>query len=247
MSTRVHLERDGDLAVITLDDGKVNAFSPALQAELNAALDAAEQDGLIVALVGREGILCGGFDLKLMRSGGTEALRMIRGGFELAIRCLTFPRPVVLGCTGHAVAMGAFLTLAADYRIGAAGAFKVQANEVAIGMTVPRAAVELCRHRIPSTHLPRVLALSEPFAPDAAVAAGFFDRVVPADQVKGAAIEHARALAALDREAHARTKERIHGDAVRAIRKGLSADMRELTLTGLGMMLKSTLKRGSDG
>lgn len=237
MADRVTLTRDGGVAILTLDDGKVNAFGPAMQAEVNAALDTVEREGLILLLTGRPGVFCGGFDLKYMRAGGLPALRMIRGGFEIALRCLELPRPVVLASTGHAMALGAFLTLVADYRVGAAGDFKYQANEVAIGMTVPRAGVEICRQRLATTHLRRVLALSEPFAPQAAITAGFLDAVVPADRLQATALAHAHALEAIDFEAHARTKARVQADAVKAIRRGLAADMRELTLMGLKQLL----------
>jgi len=55
---------------------------------------------------------------------------------------------VIIGCTGHAVAMGAFLLLCGDYRVGVDGPFRIVANEVAIGMTMPFTAIEFCRQRL---------------------------------------------------------------------------------------------------
>jgi enoyl-CoA hydratase len=97
------------IATITIDDGKVNALSLAVLTELNAALDQAEQDDAVVILARRDGVFSAGFDLPVLRGTGPDALAMLRAGLELAARLLAFPRPVVIACTGHVVAMGVFL------------------------------------------------------------------------------------------------------------------------------------------
>jgi len=241
----VTYERSGDLAVLHLDDGQANVFSPAMIEALNAALDRAEQDGAIVVIHGRPGVLSGGFDLKVFKAGGMNALTMMKAGFELAGRLLAFPRPVVVASTGHAMAMGAFLLLSADYRIGAAGDFRVQANEVAIGLTMPHAAIAICRHRLAKRHFDRAVLLSEAYSPETAVDAGFLDRVVPPDQVLAAAMEHAQSLTQLDAHAHAQSKLRTRAETLKALKKGTATDMRELTVLGLKRMFGG--KKGSDG
>src|ERR1700679_2164148 len=178
---------DDAIATITIDDGKVNALSLAVLAELDAALSRAEQDDAVVILAGRDGVFSAGFDLPVLRGGGPDALAMLRAGFELAARLLAFPRPVVIACTGHAVAMGVFLLLCGDYRVGAAGPYKITANEVAIGLTMPRAAVEICRQRLTPAHFNRAVILAEAFTPGGAVAAGFLDQTVEAPDVHEAA------------------------------------------------------------
>ena len=77
-----------------------------------------------------------------------DARRLLAAGANLGVRLFTFPIPVVLGVTGHALAMGGILTTTADYRVGADGPYKIGLNEVAIGMPVPSFAVELCRDRL---------------------------------------------------------------------------------------------------
>jgi hypothetical protein len=59
--------------------------------ELNEALDRAEADGAAVLLTGREGRFSAGFDLPVLRAGGERARLMVRAGFELALRVLSFP------------------------------------------------------------------------------------------------------------------------------------------------------------
>jgi enoyl-CoA hydratase len=116
---------DDTIATITIDDGKVNVLSLAVLAELDAALSRAERDDAVVILAGRDGVFSAGFDLPVLRGGGPDAIAMLRAGFELAARLLAFPRPVVIACTGHAVAMGVFLLLGGDYRVGITGPYKI--------------------------------------------------------------------------------------------------------------------------
>jgi enoyl-CoA hydratase len=214
----------GAVATIVMDDGKVNVLSPAMQAELTAALDKAAADEAVVLIAGREGVFSAGFDLTLLRERDERAAAMVRGGFELAARLLGFPTPVVIACPGHAVAMGAFLLLSADYRVGAAGSYRLTANEVAIGLPLPHTALEILRQRLTPAALGRAAALAEPFGPANAVEAGFLDRVVPADELLPTATAVATALAALDRRAHWETKQRLRQPVLDAIRGAMVAD-----------------------
>jgi enoyl-CoA hydratase len=165
MTRLVDYRMADSVAAITMDDGKVNVMSLAMQQEIHAALDRAERDTAVVLLSGRDGVFSAGFDLPVLRAGGPDALAMVRGGFELAARVLGFPFPVVIACTGHAMAMGAFLLLSGDYRIGGAGEYKLTANEVAIGLTMPRAAIEILRQRLTPAAFNRATLLAEVFRP----------------------------------------------------------------------------------
>ena len=224
MSAFVTYELKDAIATITMDDGKVNVMSLRMQAELNGALDRAAADRAVVVLSGRSAVFSAGFDLAVLRAGGTDSIAMVRGGFELAERVLSFPTPVVVACTGHAVAMGVFLLLSGDYRVGAAGSYKIAANEVAIGLTMPWAAVEVLRQRLTPSCFNRAAMLSEPFSPDNAVEAGFLDRVVGVAEVHDVARSTAVTLSALDMDAHAATKLRARAHALQAIRAGIDAD-----------------------
>ena len=62
-------------------------------------------------------------------------------------------------------------------------------NEVAIGLTVPRFAIEIARQRLTPAYFSRVVMTAEMFGPAEAVTAGFFDRVVPADALERSAEE----------------------------------------------------------
>ena len=224
MSTLVSYETDGPIAEITMDDGKVNVLSVAMTRELNAALDRAAAERAVVLLSGRDGVFSAGFDLAALGGGGHGAMEMVRAGFELAERVLSFPTPVVMACTGHAAAMGAFLLLSGDYRIGAAGPYRFTANEVAIGLTMPRAAVEILRQRLAPAHFNRAVVLADVYTPGTAVDAGFLDRVVEPAGLADAALEAAAQLAKLDMAAHAASKLRAREQALRALRLAIESD-----------------------
>lgn len=227
MEPIVSYRLDSAVATITMDDGKVNALSHRMFSELSRALDQAEADRAVVVITGRPGVFSAGFDLPVLRAGGDDSVALLHAGFLLAERLLAFPAPVVIACTGHAIAMGVFLVLSGDYRIGTAGAYKITANEVAIGMTMPRAAIEICRQRLAPAPLSRALVLAEPFTPEDAVAAGFVDRVVPAAELAGTARAVAGMMAALDRKAHVETKLRLRGPMLAALRQAIEADHAE--------------------
>ncbi|MEZ4382716.1 MAG: crotonase/enoyl-CoA hydratase family protein [Nannocystaceae bacterium] len=236
--TFVTYRRDGAVATITMDDGKRNAISPRMLRELGAALDRAEADGAIVVLTGRDGVLSAGFDLKTLRRGGAAALAMVRGGFALAQRLIDFPTPVVVACGGHAIAMGAFLLLAGDLRIVARGPFKLWANEVAIGLPIPAAALEICRHRLSPAYLTRATLLAEPSTPENAIERGFADEVVAPESLAEVARQRAEALAQLDLAAHAVSKRRARGPLLRALRAARRRDTVSLVALGVRQALR---------
>ncbi len=213
------------VATITLDDGKVNALSLEMQAAIGAAVDRAEADGAAIVLTGRPGMFTAGFDLATIGAGGAAAGEMVIGGFRLAQRLLTYERPVVVGCTGHAIAMGTFLMCAADWRVGPdADSYRWTANEVAIGLTMPRAAIELLRFRLTPGAVDKAVILSHQFGPADVLASGYFDELVPPDDVVATAKERARAALGLDARAHAQSKRRSRGPALDALARAIQED-----------------------
>lgn len=215
----VTYRRDESIAVITMDDGKVNALGPAMLAEINGALDQAESEGAgAVLIAGNERVFSGGFDLKVFRSGDAQAsIDMLRTGFELSHRLLSFPAPVVSACTGPAIAMGSFLACSTDHRI-AAPAYTFQANEVIIGMVLPYAALEVMRLRLTPSAYQQAVGLAKPFAGEAALAAGWVDELVAPEEVLARATAMAHEFAQLPAKAHYGCKIRGREQTLEAIK-----------------------------
>jgi enoyl-CoA hydratase len=219
-------EREGRLATITIDDGKVNAFSIPMLRAIHAGLDQAERDGVVVVLTGRDGYFSAGFDLGVLRAGDREPVReMLTLGATLAERVLAFPTPVVVACTGHAYPAGAFVLLSADLRVGAEGPYRIGLNEVRIGLTVPWFAIEVARHRLHPSHFDRSVVTATMYSPADAVDAGYLDRVVPAAELRAASLELAATLAELDPAAHAATKRRARAEVLRAVRAAIETEL----------------------
>jgi enoyl-CoA hydratase len=225
MTDLVTYELDGRIATIAMDDGKVNAFSIPMLKALHSALDQAEQDNAVVVVTGREKCFSAGFDLKVFSEQPDQIVEMLTLGATLSERVLSFPTPVVIACSGHAIAAGSFLPLCADLRIGTAGQFKLGLNEVRIGLTVPLFVIELARQRLHPAHFDRAIVNATMYSPADAVTAGFLDRVVDADQLRATSLEAAAELAALDPTAHAATKLRARGDALKALRSAIEAEL----------------------
>ncbi len=221
------------IATIRIDDGKRNALSPEVLREIYAALDRAEADKATVILTGREDVFSAGFDLHVMKRGGMNAMRMLKLGYALTARVLAYPHPVVVACNGHCLAMGVFLMLSADYVIGSRGDFRIAANEVAIGLPMPRVAATMLRHRLNPAAYQRAVVLSEYFDPDAALDAGFFDELVDPAELFSRAEARASEFQELHPHAHAKSKRRIRAATIRRIRVDVWRDLFDAALMGL--------------
>ena len=229
----VHYDCQDGIATIRIDDDKRNALAPAVLRELYEAFDQAESDEAIVILTGREGVFSAGFDLKVMKQGGARAIGMLRLGYGLPGRVLRYPYPVIAACPGHSLAMGVFLMLSADYIIGSRGDFKIAANEVAIGMTMPRVAAAVLRNRLHPAAYQRAVTVSQFFTVETALEAGFFDEIVDVDQLMSRAQEQAELCKQLDTHAHTASKRRIRASLLRRLRIGAPLDLVDAMLVGL--------------
>ncbi len=213
------------ISLITLDDGKANVMSPPMISEINSALDKAESNGGVVILTGREKMFSGGFDLSIFKAGDREEIyTMLTAGAQLAQRLLSFPLPTITACSGHAIAMGTFVLLATDYRIGIRGDSKFAANEVAIGLTVPHFAIETLRQRLSPAALNKAVNLAWYFASDEALTAGFLDELADADTLLDTAKARATAAQKLDAKSHTNSKLRLRADLLTTIENAIARD-----------------------
>jgi enoyl-CoA hydratase len=238
MSELVRYELRDGIATITMDDGKVNALSVPMLQEVHGAFTAAQSDDAVVVLTGREKYLSAGFDLKVFAGGDVgHVIEMLTLGATLCERMLSFPRPVLLACSGHAVAAGSFLALSADVRIGVEGPYQMGLNEVKIGLTVPWFAIELARQRLTPRDFDQTVTTARMYNPSEAAQAGFLDRLVAAADLPAESLKAAEGLAALNAQAHAATKLRVRNGVLAALRSAIET---ELTPEGLSAGQGST-------
>lgn len=228
--TLVHYTLEDEVAVLRMDDGKVNAISYALIEELDAALDRAQQEAKAVVLTGREGVLSAGFDLKTMMSGIDAARALVRRGGELILRLYLHPQPLVVAASGHALAGGALTLLTGDVRLAPEGKFRIGLNEVQIGMPLPVLGMELVRDRVERRFFTRSTLFAEVFEPPQALEAGWIDAVVPPAELAASALSHAKRLGALPKEAYALTKTIQREKTVNYVRSTIDFDMARLSV-----------------
>ncbi|MEX6503342.1 crotonase/enoyl-CoA hydratase family protein [Pseudomonas zhanjiangensis] len=224
MSDLISYQLEDGIATLTLNNGKVNAISPDVITAFNAALDRATQDKAIVIITGQPGILSGGYDLKVMTSGPQNAVNLVAAGSTLARRMLAHPYPIIVACSGHAVAKGAFILLSADYRIGVEGAFSIGLNEVQIGMTMHHVGIELARDRLRKSAFHRSVINGEMFDPQGAVDAGFLDKLVPVGQLLPAAQVVAQQMKKINMTAHRNTKLKVRKALLETLDQAIELD-----------------------
>ena len=210
MTDLVSYKLEDGIATLTLTNGKVNAVSPDVIDAFNKALDQAEQDKAVVIITGQPGILSGGYDLKEMMKGPQNALDLVAKGSTMARRMLSHPFPIIVACSGHAVAKGAFILLSADYRVGIDGPFNIGLNEVQMGMTMHHVGIELARDRLTKAVFQRSVINGEMFNPQGAKDAGFLDAVVATpEELMPAALAMAQQLKKINMTAHTKTKLKV--------------------------------------
>jgi enoyl-CoA hydratase len=227
LSPHVTTERIENVLVVHLDDGKANALSFEMIAAISQALDTAEADDTIGAVVlhGRPGKFSAGFDLSVMRGGDFAAVvNLVSDGGDLVRRLYGSSVPVVAACTGHALAAGALMLLGCDLRIGADIDCKIGLNEVAIGMVLPNWALTIAKERLSRRHLQLAVATAVVSDGRGAVEAGFLDEAVAEAEVLPLAIARAAEFAALNGRAYAGTVLALRGDVLSTIAAQLTAD-----------------------
>ncbi len=227
MTELVSYQLDGNVATISLKNGKVNAMSPDLIAAINGALDQAEKDKAVVMIVGQPGIFSAGFDLKVFQSNPVNGVEMVKAGSTLCRRLLAFPTPVVGVCTGHSVAQGCFTLMACDYRIGVDGPFQLGLNEVQIGMTMHHFGIELPRARLTPSYFQRSVNNAQMYSPAEAVEGGFLDKIVAGDDLMKTAMAEAQRLAGLNLAAHKASKLKMRAQLLETLDTAIEQDYKD--------------------
>ena len=216
-----NIKTDENVSIITLDDGKANVFSPTMISEFNLLLDQVPTNKGSLLIHGRPGMFSAGFDLKVMMSGSEPAIQMVQSGFTMLKRVFSFPRPVVAACSGHAIALGAFLLCSSDHRIGAKGEYKVGANELRNNMIVPTPLLEIAKFKLNKSHKQRAILNAEMYSIEDAVEPGYLDEVVDADKVFEIALAKAKDLAVLGHPQYNETKKLDQADVIQKISDGI--------------------------
>lgn len=231
MDSPVTLERDGAVAVVTLNrPERRNALTVELKEALHQALAevAADPDVRAVVLAGSGKSFCVGQDLgehvKSLRGDSATSFDTVEKHYNPIVTLLaTMPKPVVCAINGGAVGAGLGFAMACDLRIAAEGATFATAFS-AIGLTADSGLSGTLTHSLGAARATELLLLGESFDAAQALASGLVRSVVPADEVLGAALTLARKLAAGPTLAYAEIKKAVAIGAVSALDTVLAAE-----------------------
>ena len=208
---------DKDRAEIALDDGKANTMDLGFFAELEAALDRAEEDGAkSVLFYVRERFFSAGLNLDTVNALTAEELPEFGSAFARAmLKVWGFAIPTVAATTGHAIAGGAILAFACDRRVALDGPYKIQMNESRNRMSLPTWAIEVCQSAIPRQLWSRALLHADVFTPREAASSGLFDEcVAEGGDVVARGREIAESYRGIHLRSYAVSKRRLRGERI---------------------------------
>lgn len=208
-----HVELHGaSVALLRMDDGKVNAMGPAFVDGFQPAWVEATADGRVVVLAGNAKAFCAGLDLKTLPTLDHAGLRaFVRGFVGLFQTVLAHPRPVVAAVDGPALAGGALLALCADQRLVGPGA-RLGLTETQVGVTFPPPVVDLARETLPAQEWGPAILGSAIRQGEECVARGWAHRLVASpEKLVPEALDLAAQLALLDAPAYAAAKTHLRG------------------------------------
>ena len=214
----VHIEKNGDLAVLRLDKARGNAIDEPLVEEVLGAVRDLEKDGLVRGVLlasAHPKLFCPGLDLVALFEYNRAAMERFLARFlEMTRALFAFPKPVVAALSGHAVAGGCVLALTADHRLLRRGA-QIGLNEVRVGLPLPWPVAVLMAASVPAAGWSRVALLGQNFTDDEAVALGLVHEVRDADGFEAACLLRLRDFADKDPSALATTKRYLRASALR--------------------------------
>jgi enoyl-CoA hydratase len=207
----VTIESAERVAIVRLDDGKANVLSLPTMSALQVALADAATDASAIVLAGRAGCFSAGLDREAVTGDASKETisATLRAATALYRAVAEAPVPLVVACTGHALAGGALLLLCGDVRLGSTGDVRIGLTETQVGLALPPLAMALARARIMPSHLVRATIAGEAFDPSEAVKAGFLDRVYEPGALVDHAVEEATRLGKIRTAAYQGTRTRL--------------------------------------
>lgn len=219
--TKMNCEIDNGIAVIEMDDGKANAMDNVFVEEFAESLDRVESDNAkVLIFAGRPGFFSGGLDLKLLTTLQPTELSKFSETLALTmLRVFCLPIPTIAACTGHAIAGGAMLCFACDRRFIVDGNYKIQMNEVLIGIPLPSWMLLIGSSAIPRQWQNEALLHGKVYNPAQIVDRNIFDAIVEeGSDVVAYARAEAERLLALNLPAYATTKKRMRISRVEEVK-----------------------------
>jgi enoyl-CoA hydratase len=209
----------GDAVLLTIAKPPANAIDEHLLVDLLAMLVSLRNDDSVRAVVvtGSGAFFSAGFDFAAPRREDEVALDLYRRYRDCHLALLTMPKPTIAWINGHAVAGGFVLALACDHRIATGGNYSIGMNEVAVGASFPRAAMEIVRLRLTHAQATELVLGAQLYPSSSAVAVGLAHEIVRGDAIEKRVCDLAARLAAFPRDSYAHSKLAMVAEAEKQI------------------------------
>jgi enoyl-CoA hydratase len=217
------IERDGNVAVVTMNSHKVNVQNRRFFQDMHDAFDRLECDfaDAAIVLTAAGSTFSAGLDFEAsFEALASTDLGVIERFFAdyraTNMRLFEYPRPTVAAINGHAFAGGLITALSCDQRV-CAGDARLCLNEVPIGIPMPAAYIEIIRHAL-GTPVASLLTLTgKEITPVEARALGVVHAVTGAAELIPAALTMARAVPPDCFDAYACSKRALQAPALERI------------------------------
>lgn len=225
MGELVLLERrDDGVALVTLNNPKVNALSQALLSDLHAvALELTANPAGAVVITGGERLFAAGADIS--EFGGAEAGRAIGEGFHRALNAVAaIPRFVIAAVSGYALGGGCELSLACDYRIAGERAVFGQ-PEILLGIIPGGGGTQRLARAVGNSRAKELMVTGRQVKAEEALRIGLADEVVPGEELLGRALALAAEVAKGAVQATAMVKRAVDEGTSLPLADGLALEV----------------------
>lgn len=223
--------RDG-VTILRLAHGKASALDLELLTEIQSTLaSVAASAARAVVITGSGSIFSAGVDLfRLVKEGAPYVSRFFPAMVNAFTELFLFPRPVVAAVNGHAIAGGAIITAACDYRVMAAGKGRFGVPELVVGVPFPALALEIVRSAVPPQHLESLVYGGATITAAEAFDRGFVHELAEPEALIDRAIAVAADFGSRPRDAFRMTKRQLRMPYVARARELTSADQEALEI-----------------
>ena len=217
----IKLEKIESIYFLTMDADE-NRWNTTFVREIADVLDEVENDegpGALITSSANPKFFSNGLDLDWMQSPESHPNGGDREVFGeefmyLMGRFITLPIPTICALNGHTFGAGFMFALSHDFRIMREDRGFICANEMQLGLPIPRPELALFKHKIPANAFFETVQLSKRWTGTDALKAGIVQEVSSFEELSEAALSKAKELAPLanNRKNFGHQKEMLYGE-----------------------------------
>ncbi len=227
----VTFSKDGAVAYITLDRPPVNSYEINFMRDLNAAIDAANADNEVKAVIMRSAskkFFSAGADIKAFMKNDTAGnMEMIHFGHATLDKMAASPKIFIAAINGHALGGGLEIALACDLRFAAEGKYRLGLPEVTLGLLPGNGGTQRLPRLIGANKALEMMITGEAVKPAEAHRLGIVNRLFPADKLQEETEAYAQKVAAGATLAIGQIKQAVYKGIEMELSDGLALE-REL-------------------